>query len=114
MGISLLLIFYFAILYGKDTTIKTDYLKFLSSQYDKKKALFFTIFFRLILFVAAFILIFVINLSVLLLNNINLFQSPLLPFFWGMFLVTSLSFGIGCILGTVKSNSQRNTAFFVI
>jgi hypothetical protein len=114
MGISLLLVFYFGIFYGIDTTNKTSYLKFLSNRSGTKIALRFTIFFRLLLLNAAFLLMFVINISLLLLNNINLFQSPLLLFFWGLFLVTSFSFGIGCILGTIKSNLKRNTAFFVI
>jgi hypothetical protein len=114
MGMSLLLLFLFGILYGKDTTINKAYLKFLSSQSGTKKVLWFIIFFRLILLNAAFLLMFVINISVLLLNNINLFRLPLLPFCWGLFLVISLSFSIGCFLGTIKSNFKRNAAFFVI
>ncbi|MGD2091753.1 MAG: hypothetical protein PVH61_36605 [Candidatus Aminicenantes bacterium] len=114
MGISLLFIFYFGIVYGKDTTINKDYLKFLSNRSGSKKCLWFILFFRLILLNAAFLLMFVINISVLLLNNINLFQAPLVTFFWGMILLTAVSFAIGCILGTVKSNFTRNTAFFVI
>ncbi len=114
MGVSLLLIFYFGVLYGKDTTIKTDYLKFLSSRSVKKKVLLFILFFRLILFTAAFLLMFIINISVLLLSNINLFQSTLSQFFLAIIVVTPFSFGIGCFLGTVKSNFKRNTAFFVI
>lgn len=114
MGVSLLLIFYFGIVYGKDTTINKAYLKFLASRSGTKNVLWFIIFLRLILLNVAFILMFVINVSSLLLNNINLFQSSLLSFFWGMFLVTSFSFGLGCFLGTIKSNFRRNTAFFVI
>jgi hypothetical protein len=114
IGVSLLFIFYFGIVYGKDTTISKDYLKFLSNRSGSKKFLWFILFFRLILFTAAFLLMFVINISVLLLNNINLFHAALITFFWGMILVTSFSFGIGCLLGTVKSNFRRNTAFFVI
>ena len=114
MGIYLLFIFYFGIVYGKDTTINKDYLKFLANLSGSKKFLWFILFIRLLLFTAAFLLMFVINISVLLLNNINLFQASLMPFFLAMFLVTSFSFVIGCFLGTVKSNFRRNTAFFVI
>jgi hypothetical protein len=66
------------------------------------------------LLISAFLLMFIINLSVLLINNINLFQTSLLRFLWGLFLVIFFSFSIGCFLGTVKSNFKRNTAFFVI
>jgi len=114
MGVSLLLIFYFAVFYGKDTTIKTDYLKTLSSLYSKRKALLTIMFFRLLILVVSVLLMMVINLLVLLLSNINLFQSSLLQFFWGLILVTLFSYGIGCFLGTVKSDFKRNTAFFVI
>ncbi|UCH95118.1 MAG: hypothetical protein JSV88_33385 [Candidatus Aminicenantes bacterium] len=114
MGVSLLLIFYFGILYGIDTTINRDYLKFLSSRSDSKKVIRFIIFFRLILLNAAFLLLFVINISLLLLNNINLFRLHLLPFCWGLFLAITFSFAIGCILGSIKSNFKRDTAFFVI
>jgi hypothetical protein len=114
MGMSLLLFFLFGIFYGIDTTINKAYLNFLSSRSGKKKALWFVIFFRLILLNAAFLLMFVINISVLLLSNVNLFRSPLLPFCWGLFFVISFSFSIGCSLGTIKSNFKRNTAFFVI
>ena len=114
IGVALLFIFYFGIVYGKDTTINKDYLKFLSNRFGSKKCLWFILFFRLILFTTAFLLMFVINITVLLLNNINLFQAPLITFFWGMILLTAVSFAIGCLLGTVKSNFRRNTAFFVI
>ncbi len=114
MGISLLLFFFFGILYGIDTTSNKDYLNYLSSQSGIKKVLRFIMFFRLILLNAAFVLMFVINISVLLINNINLFRLPLLLFCWGLCLVISLAFGIGCFLGTIQSNFKRNTAFFVI
>lgn len=114
MGVSLLLIFYFAVFYGKDTTINTDYLKTLSSLYSKRKALLTIMFFRLLILVVSVLLMMVINLLVLLLSNINLFQASLLQFFWGLILVTLFSYGIGCFLGTVKSSSKRNSAFFVI
>jgi hypothetical protein len=114
MGVTLLLIFYFGISFGKYTTINKDYLRFHSSRSGPKKVLCFIIFFRLILLNAALLLMFVINLSFVLFNGINLFQSSLWPFFWGIVLVASFSFGIGCFLGTVKSSFRRNTAFFVI
>lgn len=114
MGVFMLLIFYFGIFYGKDNTINTDYLKFLSSRSGPKKVLLFIFFFRLILFNAALLLIFVINNSVLLLSNINLFQSTLSQFFWAMILVASFSFSIGCFLGTIKNDSKRKISFFVI
>jgi hypothetical protein len=114
MGMSLLLFFLFGIFYGIDTTINKAYLNFLSSISGKKKSLRLVIFFRLILLNAAFLLMFLINISVLLLSNINLFRSPLLQFCWGLVSLTSFSFVIGCILGTIKSNFKRNAAFFVI
>jgi len=114
MGVSLLLIFYFGVFYGKDTTIKTDYLKTLSSLYSKRKTLLIIMFFRLLILVVSVLLMMVINLIVLLISNINLFQASLLQFFWGLILVTFFSYGIGCFLGTVKGSSRRNIAFFVI
>ena len=114
MGVSLLLIFYFGVFYGKDTTINTDYLKTLSSLYSKRKALLSIMFFRLFILVFSVLLMMVINLLVLLLSNINLFQASLLPFFLALIFVTSFSYGVGCFLGTVRSTSKRNIAFFVI
>jgi hypothetical protein len=114
MGISLLFVFYFCLVYGKNATFNTDYLKFLSRFSNSRKAFWFTVIFRLLLVNVAFILAFVINISVLLIDNINLFRLTTLPFFWGLFLVTTLSFSIGCILGSVRNNFKRNTAFFFI
>jgi hypothetical protein len=113
MGISLLLVFFFGIFYGIDTTIKTDYLKFLSCLSGSKKALLFTVFFRLILLNTAFLSMFVINITILLFYHISLFKPGLLQFFWGLILVISFSFAIGCILGSIKRNFIRNTVFFV-
>jgi hypothetical protein len=114
MGLSLLFVFYFSIVYGKNLTFNSDYLKFLSNFSSKRKAFWFTSIFRLFLINIAFIIVFVINISVLLFYNINLFRLTLLPFFWGLLLVTTLSFSMGCILGSIRNNFKRNTAFFFI
>jgi hypothetical protein len=114
MGISLLLFFFFGILYGIETTNNKDYLRYLSSLSGTKKVLRFIFFFRIILLNAALLLMVVINISVLLKNKINLFRLPLLTFLLGLFLVITLAFVIGCFLGTIQSNLKRNIAFFVI
>ena len=57
MGMSLLLFFFFGILFGIDTTNNKEYLKSLSSRSGTKKVLRFIMFFRLILLNAAILLI---------------------------------------------------------
>ena len=114
LGISLLMAFYFCIVFGIDTTHNIDYMKCLSSFSNPKKIFKLIVLIRIIVLNFAFLILFLINMLLLLIDHINLFRLYLLPIFWGLFLVITSAFSIGCILGRVKLNSRRNIAFFLI
>jgi len=110
----LLFIFYFCITYGEKTASNLDYQRFLSSLSNKKSVFWISILFHLILLNITFLILLTLNLAVLLIDNINLFQYHFLTICWGSFLIIDFAFAIGYILGGIKGKFKRFALFFLI
>jgi hypothetical protein len=95
------------LVYGLDTMVRRDYLKFISNFTGRKKAFWFTVTARLIiLFIAALFLYTISVLPLLVFFGINLFSTSL-PVLSGIILSFLFSFSIGCLIGLKESQFTR-------
>jgi len=95
------------LIYGEETTVRKDYLNFISNLTGSKKAFWFTVTARLmILFLATLVLYAISVLPLLVFDGINLFKTT----FTGLLviiLVFFFFFSIGCLVGLKKSKFTR-------
>jgi hypothetical protein len=95
------------LVYGKDTIVRKDYLKFISNLTGSARAFWFTAAARLmILFLAALVLYGISVLPMLVFDGINLFSASY-PSLFIIILVFLFFFSIGCVVGFKKSQFTR-------
>jgi hypothetical protein len=95
------------LVYGMDTTVKKDYLKFISNLTGSGKAFWFTVTARLmILFSAALVFYAFSVMPLLVLDGINLFSTSV-PVLVTIILVFLFFFSIGCLVGLKESQFTR-------
>jgi len=95
------------LVYGKDTIVRKDYLKFISNLTGSARAFWFTVTARLmILFLAALVLYGISVLPLLVFDGINLFSASY-PSLFIIILVFLFFFSIGCVVGFKKSQFTR-------
>jgi hypothetical protein len=95
------------LVYGMDTLVRKNYMKFISNLTGSKKAFWFTITARLIiLFWAALVLYAISVLPLLVFDGINLFITSF-PVLSGIILLFLFFFSIGCLVGLKKSQFTR-------
>lgn len=101
-GVTLLFGVFTALLYGYDTTKSKEYLKLLSDICDTKQVFWWLIVCRLIILNLAFLVLVGISLLSLLIDNINLFQIPLIFIAIVISLVLTFFFTLGGVVGSLK------------
>jgi hypothetical protein len=95
------------LVYGMDTMVRKEYLKFISSFTGMGKAFWFTITARLIiLFMAAIFLYAISILPLLVFDGINLFSNSF-PVLSVIILSFLFFFSIGCLVGLKQSQFTR-------
>lgn len=107
-----------SIIYGKDTTVKKDYLRFISILSSPGKALWLTILSRLIiLFISGLALFEISILPLLLFNGINIYSTSF-PNLLIFILSLLFFFSIGALIGLLKKQIIRTlmaiAAFFFL
>jgi hypothetical protein len=96
------------LVYGMDTTVKKDYLKFISILTSPKKAFWFTIITRFTILFCAALALYGISLAPLLVfNGINLFSTSF-PVLLGIMLLFLFFFSIGGLVGSVEAQFTRS------
>jgi hypothetical protein len=95
------------LVYGMDTMVRKDYLKFISNAISREKAFWFTIKARLIILFMSTIVLYAISvLPLLVFDGINLFSTSL-PVLLVIILSFLFFFSIGCIIGLKESQFTR-------
>jgi hypothetical protein len=95
------------LVYGMDTMVRKDYLKFISNLTSSGKAFWFTVTARfIILFLAAIVLYAISVLPLLVFDGINLFSTSF-PVLFTIILVFLFFFSIGCMVGLKESQFTR-------
>ena len=101
-GIILLFGVFAALLYGYDTTKSKEYLKLLSGISGSKKVFWTVVVSRIIILNLAFLVLVGISLLSLLIDNINLFQPPLIFIAVVLSLVLMFFFALGGVIGSLE------------
>jgi ABC-type transport system involved in multi-copper enzyme maturation permease subunit len=95
------------LVYGMDTMVRRDYLKFISIFTGMRKSFWFTITARLIILFMAYIFLYAISvLPLLVFDGINLFSTSF-PVILVIILSFFFFFSIGCLVGLIKSYFTR-------
>jgi hypothetical protein len=105
-GIILLFGVFASLLYGYDTTKSKEYLKLLSDISGSKKVFWAVMVSRIIILNLAFLLLAGISLLSLLIDDINLFQPPLIFIAVVLSLVLTFFFALGGVIGSLKKLSR--------
>jgi hypothetical protein len=95
------------LVYGKDTIVRKDYLKFISNLTGSTKAFWFTVTARLVILFSAVLVLYAISvLPLLVFDGINLFITSF-PVLCTIILVFFFFFSIGCVVGLKESQFTR-------
>jgi hypothetical protein len=101
-GIILLFGVFAALLYGYDATKSKEYLKLLSSISGSKKVFWAVMLSRVIILNLVFLVLIGLPLLSLLIDDINLFQPPLVFIVMVIFLLLTFFFVLGGVIGSLK------------
>jgi hypothetical protein len=114
LEVILLLTVFFGLIYGYDAMRRKSFLQTISTMEKKWKIYSAAIFSRILLLSLAFFASVGIALLWLLTEQINLFQPYLLIVGLWILLMVSISFIIGCIIGSFKSKTAGLAALAVV
>jgi hypothetical protein len=102
------------LVYGMDTTVKKDYLEFISILSSHKKAFWFTIMTKLIiLFLAALVMYAISLMPLLVFNGINLFSTSFIVLLV-IILLFLFFFSIGGLIGLIEKQVNRVLVLFAV
>jgi hypothetical protein len=102
------------LVYGMDTTVKKDYLKFISILSSHKKAFWFTIMTKLIILFSAALVMYAISLMpMLVFNGINLFSTSFIVILV-IILLFLFFFSIGGLIGLIEKQVNRVLVLFAV